>query len=41
MAVQSGLEYMRSRTVVDCDTMDEEGTSHGLHDYVQELIFTF
>ncbi|KAJ5342949.1 uncharacterized protein N7506_002773 [Penicillium brevicompactum] len=24
MAVQSGLEYMRSRTVVDCDTMDEE-----------------
>ncbi|CAG7925517.1 unnamed protein product [Penicillium olsonii] len=24
MAVQSGLDYMRARSVVDCDTMDEE-----------------
>ena len=24
MAVQTGLDYMRSRTLVDCDTMDEE-----------------
>ncbi|KAJ5775529.1 uncharacterized protein N7511_000540 [Penicillium nucicola] len=24
MAIQTGLDYMRSRTVVDCDTMDEE-----------------
>ncbi|KAJ5317716.1 hypothetical protein PENANT_c004G01485 [Penicillium antarcticum] len=24
MALQTGLDYMRSRTVVDCDTMDEE-----------------
>lgn len=22
---QSGLDYMRSRTLVDCDTLDEEG----------------
>lgn len=25
MAVQTGLDYMRSRTSVDCDTMDDEG----------------
>lgn len=25
MAVQTGLDYMRSRTMIDCDTMDEEG----------------
>jgi hypothetical protein len=25
METQTGLNYMRSRTVVDCDTMDEEG----------------
>ncbi|KAJ5442042.1 Aldolase-type TIM barrel [Penicillium cf. griseofulvum] len=25
MAVQTGLDYMRSRTLVDCDTMDDEG----------------
>lgn len=25
MTTQTGLDYMRSRTVVDCDTMDEEG----------------
>ncbi|KAJ5199275.1 hypothetical protein N7472_004479 [Penicillium cf. griseofulvum] len=24
MAVQTGLDYMRSRTLVDCDTMDDE-----------------
>jgi hypothetical protein len=24
MVVQTGLDYMRSRTVIDCDTMDEE-----------------
>jgi hypothetical protein len=29
MAVQTGLDYMRSRTLVDCDTMDEEGTNLG------------
>jgi hypothetical protein len=25
MALQTGLDYMRSRTLVDCDTMDDEG----------------
>lgn len=25
MAAQTGLDYMRSRTIVDCDTMDPEG----------------
>lgn len=26
MASQTGLDVLRTRTVVDCDTMDEEGT---------------
>lgn len=26
MAVQTGLDYMRSRTQIDCDTLDDEGT---------------
>lgn len=25
MALQTGLDYMRSHTLVDCDTMDDEG----------------
>lgn len=25
MATQTGLDYLRTRTVVDCDTLDEEG----------------
>lgn len=25
MAVQTGLDYMRLRTHIDCDTMDDEG----------------
>ena len=25
MATQTGLDFLRTRTVVDCDTLDEEG----------------
>lgn len=25
MAMQTGLDYMRLRTHIDCDTMDDEG----------------
>lgn len=26
MTIQTGLDYIRSRSIVDCDTMDEQGT---------------
>lgn len=29
MAVQTGLDYMRLRTHIDCDTMDDEGKPTG------------
>lgn len=38
MAVQTGLDYMRSRTFVDCDTMDDEGmhsTEPWIHRFVR------
>ncbi|EHA23875.1 hypothetical protein ASPNIDRAFT_40065 [Aspergillus niger ATCC 1015] len=27
MTIKSGLDYIRSRSIVDCDTMDEQGTT--------------
>ncbi|OJZ90407.1 hypothetical protein ASPFODRAFT_126076 [Aspergillus luchuensis CBS 106.47] len=27
MTIQTGLDYIRSRSIVDCDTMDEQGTT--------------
>ncbi|GKZ47031.1 hypothetical protein AbraIFM66951_010206 [Aspergillus brasiliensis] len=27
MTIKTGLDYIRSRSIVDCDTMDEQGTS--------------
>lgn len=43
MAVQTGLDYMRSRTLVDCDTMDDEGESTGLSPgvYRRDIILPF
>ena len=38
MATQTGLDFLRTRTVVDCDTLDEEGMYEPDHHDQDDLL---